>query len=307
MELTLHHLRLLREVAAQGTISAAADTLGYTSSAVSQQLAGLERACGVAVLERAGRNVRLTDAGRELVRRADSLLADAEEALVAVERVGNAVEGLVEATIYESVAGALLPKLLHELRRRHPQLELRTRQADPDVAIQELIHGTVDLAFAIDYAIAPAPAYPDIERWTIMEDSFHVFVAEDDPLTATTVELAALADRRFICSPTEMSCGRWVRAACQAAGFEPLIAHALDDYTASLRLVAAGEGIALVPDLGLVDPPPGIRQVELSEPLTRSIQLAVRRSSAERPALLAIREILEGIAAELCFKPVLVA
>jgi len=173
--------------------------------------------------------------------------------------------------------------------------------------MQELIHGTVDLAFAIDYAIAPAPAYPDIERWTIMEDSFHVFVAEDDPLTATTVELAALADRRFICSPTEMSCGRWVRAACQAAGFEPLIAHALVDYPASLRLVAAGTGIALVPDLGLVDPPPGIRQVELSEPLTRSIQLAVRRSSAERPALLAIREILEGIAAELCFKPVLVA
>ena len=304
MELTLHHLRLLREVAAQGTITAAADTLGYTSSAVSQQLAGLERACGVAVLERVGRNIRLTDAGRELVRRADALLADAEEALVAVERVGGTAQGLVEATVYESVASALLPALLRELRRRHPDLELRTRQVDPDLAIDELLHGTTDLAFAIDYPTAPAPVVRDIERWTIIDDRFHLIVAEADPLTAAVVDLAALADRRFISSPVEMSCGRWVRDACRAAGFEPLIAHALDDYPTALKLVAAGEGVALVPDLGLVDPPPGIRTLELREPLSRTVQLAVRRASAQRPALIAIREALEHVAAELSLQPV---
>ena len=307
MDLTLHHLRLLREVAAHGTIAAAADTLGYTSSAVSQQLAGLERACGVAVLERTGRNVRLTDAGRELVRRADALLADAEEALVAVERVGSSVQGVVEAAIYESVAASLLPTLLCELRSQYPELELRTRQIDPDAAIDELVHGTIDLAFAIDYPIAPAPASPDIERWTIMEDRFHLIVAEGDVLSGPTIPLEDLADRRFICSPPEASCGRLLQTACRAAGFEPLVAHAIDDYTASLRLVAAGEGVALVPDLGLVDPPSGIRKIRLSEPLTRSIQLAVRRSSAQRPALVAIREMLERVVAGLSQRPTLVA
>ncbi len=307
MDLTLHHLRLLREVAAQGTITAAAETLGYTSSAVSQQLASLERACGVPVLERVGRNVRLTDAGRELVRRANGLLADAEEALVAVERVGNAVQGVVEAAIYESVANSLLPALLGELRLRYPDLELRTRQIDPDAAIDELVHGTIDLAFAIDYPIAPVPAPPDIERWTIIHDRFHLIVAESDPLDSPTVELADLVDRRFICSPTEMSCGRWVLAACREAGFEPLIAHALDDYTASLKLVAAGEGVALVPDLGLIEPPPGIRVLELAEPLTRSIQLAVRRSSAQRPALTAIRDALDHVVGALSLEPAIAA
>lgn len=289
MDLTLHHCRLLVEVASRGTISAAADALGYTPSAISQQLAGLEQACGVPVLVRTGRNVRLTDAGRELVVHAQGLLDAAEAALTAVARVDTAVEGTVEVAVYESVAASLLPELCAGLRRQHPGLILRTRQMDPDDALDRLGRGDIDLAFTIDYRHAPAQPRPEITSWIITVDCFHVVVAEGDPLRGP-VGLAELAERDFIASPPDISCGRCVVTACRSAGFEPRIVHALDDYPTTLRLVAAGQGVALIPDLGLIDPPPGLRILELAEPLTRNVELSVRTASATRPAYVAIRD-----------------
>jgi DNA-binding transcriptional LysR family regulator len=156
MDFTLQQLRMLREVATRNTIAAAAESLGYTASAVSQQLAGLERSTGVAVLERIGRNVRLTDAGRELVRHANELLAGVEAAQVALERVQNEVRGDLEITVYESVAATLLPTLLGQLAERYPELRVRTRQCDPDLAIEALALGDVDLALTIGLPHKPS-------------------------------------------------------------------------------------------------------------------------------------------------------
>ncbi len=295
MDLTLHQLRLLHEIADQGTIAAAADNLGYTPSAVSQQMSSLEKACGVPVLARSGRNVHLTDAGRELVRHAGPLLTGAEAALTAVERVANEAFGVLHLTVYESVAATLLPSLLSALRRDHPGLEVRTSQRDPDLAIDALGRGHVDLAFAIDYPHAPVGARADIVRWPVVDDRFHLIVPDDDPLLGPVVSLADATSRRFISSPAMLSCGRCVVAACRDAGFEPDIVHELDDYPTTLRLVAAGEGLALVPDLGLVSPPPGIRVLDLREPVTRTVQLACRAASADRPALVAVRDTLDEV------------
>lgn len=299
MDLTLQQLRMLREVANRDTIAAAAAALGYTPSAVSQQLAGLERSTGVAVLERVGRNVRLTDAGRELVRHADALLAGLEAAQVALEQVNGEVRGQIDVTVYESVAATLLPRLLLRLAERHPELALRTRQLDPDLAIEELANGSVDLAFAIDYRHAPAPPRDDIVRCPILEDRFHLVVADDDPLAGPTVALSDLADRPFISSPPGLSCGRCVVSACRDAGFEPNVAHQLDDYPTTLHLVAARQGVALVPDLGLVQPLPGIRILGLEPALSRTVQLAYRTASAARPAIVAIRETLCDLVDEM--------
>lgn len=300
MEMSLQQLRMLREVANRNTIAAAADSLGYTSSAVSQQLSGLEKATGVAVLERVGRNVRLTDAGRELVRHADDLLAGMEAAQVAIERLSGEVRGVLHFTVFESVAATLLVPLLDRLADRHPDLQLRTIQMDPDLAMDALASGELDLAFAIDYPHAPAPRRDDITRCSLLEDVLRLVVNENDPLaTAARVPLADLADRPFISSPVALSCGRCVVVACRDAGFEPDVAHQVDDFTTARHLVAAGQGVALIPDLGLVDLPADLRTVDTDPPVSRLIQLAYRRTNVERPAIAAVEAALVEIVDEL--------
>lgn len=299
MDITFQHLRLLREVANRGTIAAAAASLGYTPSAVSQQLAGLERSTGVAVLERVGRNVRLTDAGRELVRHADDLLARMEAAQVAVERVNNEVRGELELSVYESVASTLLAPLLAQLANDHSDLLLRTRQVDPDDAVESVAAGELDLAFTIDYDHAPAAPRRDVIRQSVLEDQFFLVVPHDDPIGGPVVALGELADRPFIASPPGWSCGRCVNIACRNAGFEPDIVHQLDDYPTTLRLIAAGQGVALVPMLGLADRSDDVRVVALETPISRQIQLAFRPTSADRPAILAVVSALTTVVAEL--------
>ena len=273
-----------------------AESLGYTPSAISQQLTNLEKSSGVEVLERVGRNVRLTDAGRELVRHADSLLAGMEAAQVAVESITNEVRGALEMTVYESVAATLLPALLARIADEHPDLSIRTRQYDPDLAMDDLAAGDIDLAFAIDYRHAPAPPRDDIIRYPVLEDTFHAVVPVDDPIRGSSVELSDLADRPFISSPPGLSCGRCVVAACRAAGFEPDVVHQLDDYPTTLQLVASGHGVALVPDLGLGNPPDGLRILRLESPLSRTVELAYRTASQHRPSIVAVRDTLVDVA-----------
>ena len=299
MDFTIQQLRLLREVATRGTIAAAATAIGYTPSAVSQQLARLERTVGTPVLERVGRNVRLTDAGRELVAHAGELLAGIEEAQVAVERIRSEARGELLLSVYESVGSTLLAPLLTRLADRHPDLRLRTVFLDPDDAIESLAMGELDLAFTIDYAHAPAPLRHDVIRELLLDDHFSLVVPDDDPLAGPTVGLDQVAERPFIASPANLSCGRCVVMACRQQGFEPDIVHQLDDYPTTLQLVAAGVGVALVPSLGLVNTPPGVRAIPLRDPLSRQVQLAYRAASADRPAIAAVRGALADSIDEL--------
>jgi DNA-binding transcriptional LysR family regulator len=266
---------------------------------VSQQLAGLERAAGVPVLERAGRNVRLTDAGRELVRHADRLLAGVEAAQLAVEQLANGVEGTLTLSVYESVATTLLPVLLRELGARYPALSIRTRQCEPDEAIEALVRGELELAFTIDYPHAPATPRTDVVRFPILDDRFHLVVPADQRPGTDAIELSQYADHAFVASPLSESCGRCVILACRRAGFEPDIVHQIDDYPTTLRLVAAGHGVALVPDLGLRQVPDDVAVVELADPLIRRVELSCRATSAGRPAITAVRDTLLDRAQEV--------
>lgn len=299
MDLTLHQLRLFLAVVDHGTISGAATAIGYTPSAVSQQLSGLEQACGTAVFERVGRGVRLSDAGRALVDHARGMLDAAEAALAAVARVDNVVEGGIDLAAYESVTSTLIPPLLRTARSTFPDLEIGVRQMDPDDSLPALLRGEVDLAFTVDYPHASIAHVDGLRYWDVTHDRFHLVVPADEPVGEGPVPLAAMADRPFVASPPGMTCGECVIAACRAAGFEPQINHALHDYPTSLQLVAAGEGVALVPDLGLLRPPPGVRIVPLASEVTRTVQLAVRAASETRPAFVAVRDMLVAAAADL--------
>jgi DNA-binding transcriptional LysR family regulator len=299
MDLTLRQLRMLREVAVRGTIASAAEALNYTPSAVSQQLAGIEDSTGIAVLERVGRNVRLTDAGRELVRHAENVLDDLERARAALESVGQEAKGTVEMSIFGSIAATIMPPVLRRLADEHPELRVLTREMDPDIALESLQLGDLDLLFFLDYPHAPGPQPSGVERRPVAADWFRLVVPHDDPLGPGPIDLADLADREFIASPPHISCGRCVVQACREAGFEPLIRHQLDDYPASLKLVAAGAGIALVPDLGLVDRPTGLKVLELVTPVCRVIELAHRSTSSGRPGLEAVCATVLDVARDL--------
>jgi DNA-binding transcriptional LysR family regulator len=246
-----------------------------------------------------GRNVRLTDAGRELVRHAEILLANLEEAQTALERVGAEPHGTVEMAVFESVAGTLLPPVLSLLAARHPDLIVNTRERDPEDALEDLAIGDLDLAFYIDYPHAPGPQPDGVTREHVCTDWLRLVVPEDDEITDDPVDLRSVAERDFIASPGHVSCGRCVVQACREVGFEPRVRHQLDDYPAALRLVAGGAGVSLVPALGLVDAPAGIRVLDLARPVCRSVELIYRSTSADRPGLKVVREAVHEVAHQL--------
>lgn len=124
---------------------------------------------------------------------------------------------------------------------------------------------------------------------------------EADPV----VDLASLCHRPFVASPAHMSCGRCVVQACREAGFEPVIRHQVDGYPATLRLVAGGAGVALVPDLGLIDVPAGVAVRNLAQTVYRTIELAYRRASVGRPAVRAVIDAVVDAARMAGLKPAL--
>lgn len=298
VDLTVQQLRMLREVARRGTIAAAADALGYTPSAVSQQLGGIERSTGVAVLERAGRNVVVTDAGWELVRHADDIVRSMEAAQAGLEAVNGAVAGRFDISVYETVAATVLPLLLQRISTLHPDLTVFTRQLDPDHAIDALARGDIDLAFDLCYDDDPPPIRAGVEREVLFDDPFVLAVPELHPFRGA-VDLADVASEPLISSATDLSCGRFVERVFRHIGVEPHVRHEIDDYATTLRLIATGQGVSLLPRLGLVNVPPGVRLVELASPLSRSHLVAHRTTSAGRPAVRAVREIVADIADEL--------
>jgi DNA-binding transcriptional LysR family regulator len=293
MDLTLRQLRTIREIAHTGSIAAAADQLGYTPSAVSQQVAALERATGVAVLERVGRGVQLTDAGRALVSHADGILDGVEAAAAAVEATTTEPRGQVRLSVFESFVTTCLPRVLLALRADAPEVDLRTTQLEPDHALDALLAGTVDLALVLDYPHAPSPRARGVSRHTLLVEPFRL-AAPDAWDLPEPVDLADLSHLPFVAGTPASSCRRCSDGACREAGFEPLVSHELDNLQASLHLVAAGAGLTLVPELALAGAPPGVRTLELATPLHRSIDLCHREVAQLRPSVAAVRDALLG-------------
>jgi DNA-binding transcriptional LysR family regulator len=289
--LDVRRLRVLRELAARGTIAATADALGYTPPAVSQQLAALEREAGVALLERNGRKRRLTPAGEELVSRTEAVLNALEAAEAAVERVTTQVAGTVRLAAINSIHNRLLPAALGELARRHPDLRLSTRELEPSESLPALKLGELDLALVAEYDFAPIEADPALERHVLADDPNRLAVpaghaaAEAPPGTAPIEELAG---ERWIAGREGTFCHATVVHTCRRAGAEPLIAHHTNDFDVSYALVAAGAGVAIVPELA-GPPPPGVALVEPAGGLPgRRLFAAVRTGAADRPAVAAV-------------------
>ena len=302
MDVTIQQLRMLREVSSRGTISAAAAHLGYTPSAVSQQLASAERGAGVALLERSGRNVLLTDAGRELVRHADLVLHQLDEAAASLERVASEVAGPLNIGFVESLKASMLRPLLEMLRTRHPELIVRATEIDGRAPLALVRSGELDVTFAIEDPLVPAPVEDDLERILVCRDWFRAVLPAEEFASGkppAVIDVRTLASRPFAAPPAVDSCGRAMLALCRNAGFEPDRRHTVSDYPTTLCLVGAGGVVALVPDLGLQDIPDDVVVVDLESPGHRRVVMVHRSSGSERPAIRAFAAAVEEVADSL--------
>ncbi|MDQ4116905.1 MAG: LysR substrate-binding domain-containing protein [Actinomycetota bacterium] len=297
MELSLPRLRMLRELHRRGTITAAANALHYTASAVSQQLAQLERDVGAKLFERLGRRVRLTDLGTLLAEHAEDILGSVERATLALEEAQESISVRLTAGVWASVASGLLPAALTILVESHPGIEVRTRELAPEDTASAVRDGTLDLSFVIDYSNYPMDWDTSLERAVIAVERVYAAVPSG-AVPSASVTLTELADHPWILAGPRSHLGTAARLACQASGFEPTINHEVEEQATALAMVAAGLGVTLVSDLGLALRPPGVDVVALGDALTRTVSVAYRTRSARRPALQLVIDAVRTAAAE---------
>jgi DNA-binding transcriptional LysR family regulator len=291
--LDLRRVRLLRELAARGTIAAVADALQFTPSAVSQQLAILEREAGVPLLERAGRGVRLTDAALTLVEHADALLERAALAEADLAAAAGTVTGRARVAGFQSVLLKLAIPAIEALARDAPRLRCELVEAEPEQAIPALALGDIDLVLADEWQHQPRHLPPSLERHELLSDPVNVVLPEAHPALerhAGAVPLAELANEPWATGHPAMGWEEMTQRICrELGGFEPDIRFRANDANVSLALVARGLALALIPDLPLVGGRPGvaIRPIAESE-VTRAIFAVTRAADAARPSTQAL-------------------
>jgi DNA-binding transcriptional LysR family regulator len=277
--LDVRRLRLLRELAHRGTITAVAEALCYTPSAVSQQLAILERDAGVPLLQRNGRRVCLTPAGAALARQTEGILALLEQAAAALAAARGGLTGQLRIGAFPTAVRTILPAALVALGRDHPGLELMVTELDPAGVPDALRSGALDVALVHEYDYVPTPPDPALDTEPLLEEA--IFLASCGMAPAPENPVRGHRDSAWIVGSPGTLCHAMAVRACQAAGFTPRIRHHADDFVTVLALVAAGQGVALVPQLGALDPPPEVMLTPL--PSRRRTRIAYRSGARHQP------------------------
>ncbi|MGI8667065.1 MAG: LysR family transcriptional regulator [Jatrophihabitans sp.] len=287
--LDVGRLRLLREVAVRGSIAAAAREVGLSSSAVSQQLAILEREAGTPLLDRSPRGVLLTGAGEALVARARSILELLEQARADLDRLTGELSGHVRIGTVASAAAALVSEAAIRLSADHADLELSVSIAEPERSIEQLVRGDLDVAVVDVYDRIPVPVPEYLLALELCTEPLVVIGAAGAFPARAKLSLAGLAQHNWVMPPQEAACGQAVRFACRAEGFEPRVRWETDDMLLLVRAVAAGHGIAVLPRLAVADNVAEIEIRSLVEPsMTRRLLALTRTSSQQRPIIRAV-------------------
>ena len=307
MTLDLHRLRLLHELHARGTIAAVADALQYTPSAVSQQLAVLEREAGVELLEPAGRSVRLTDAALVLVGHAGALLERAELAEAELAAAAGRVAGRGRIASFQSTALKLAVPAMQALAREAPALRCELVEAEPEESLPALALGDVDLVLADEWQHQPLPRPVGVTREDLHHDPVRLVLPGSHPAAQRRrdVPLAALADETWTTGHPETGWEEIVIRTCrELGGYDPEIRHRTNDSVTSLALVAGERAVTLLPELVGLDAYPGVVAREMTEgSLHRTIFMATRAADAERPTVQALQAAIRDAAAKLGWSP----
>ena len=297
--LDVRRMRVLREVARCGSFSAAAEALSFTQSAVSQQIAALEREAGTTLVERSVRGIRLTDAGRALVRHTEAILGRLAEAEAELEAIAGLRGGRLRMASFESAGATLMPLAIATFRERHPAVELSLSLAEPMDSLPKLKSGELEIALSFDPNDVAVPGGESIEHVHLLDDPLYLALAPDHPLAnKRNLRLADLASDAWIEGTPNCACSAMLRRACERAGFSPRIAFESDDYAAIQGFVAAGVGVALIAELALttVRDDIVIRSLGRETPMRR-IHAAALAGGYRSPATTAMLEILTDVAA----------
>jgi len=290
-------LAVLREFAVRGTIAAAADALAFTPSAVSQQLAQLQREAGVELFRKVGRRLELTDAGRTLVARADELLARIEEIDAELAAQAEEVRGTVRIGAFQTAASAIVIPALDRLAERHPRLRVELVEAEAEESLPVLERGGLDVAIAEEYEHAPRPRSAQLRREYLEPDEMVLALPRGHPAAKgkRPVSLASLHATEWVAARADTAFGDMFARVCRSVGgFEPEIRHRVNEMELLLDIVASGAA-ALVPALGRPERDARVAVHRIAERhVSRALFVAVRESDRTRPSTAAVVAAIRG-------------
>ncbi|MFJ9522739.1 LysR substrate-binding domain-containing protein [Kitasatospora sp. NPDC101801] len=284
----LGRLRALHAVAVHGSVGGAAAALGFTPSAVSQQIAKLERETRTVLLERQGRGVALTDAARALAETAQQVLALVEQAEVTLEEQRGEAVGRLVVAAFATGARGILPGALAELRERCPELDVRLLEVDPYLAADLVARGEVDLALVQDWPTVPLPVQDGLSRLDLGVDPVDLLLPAGHPMAGlAVVPVGRLLGQRWISVPPGNICHDWLVRTLREVGEEPDVRYQVGEFETQIALIGAGLGIGLVPRLGRAALPPGVVARPVVPEPTRRVFVLWRTRSSRRPAITA--------------------
>jgi len=302
LTIDVRRLRVLRELQVRSTIGATARALSLTPSAISQQIATLSRDVGVPLLVPHGRGVRLTAQAQLLLEHATLIDAQLERAradLVAMD--SGAIGRFVIGAFATAISGIVAPALVR-LARERPGIHLSVEEIEAPECFTRLDRGDLDLVITVDYRSAPHRYDARFQREELLDDPLLLAVPRNHPQALRrSIDLRALAKERWILGAAQGPCREAALAACAAAGFNPDVIHRVNDWSALVRLVAAGCGVGLIPHLGVGASP--VREVAIrplagrSRP-SRHLYAAVRAGAERSPALAHVLAVLGATAHE---------
>jgi DNA-binding transcriptional LysR family regulator len=289
--LNVTRLRVLRAVAEQGSFSAAADALSYSQSAVSQQIAALEAETGITLLERLPRGVRLTGAGRTLVEHAEGILARLEVAEEELAAIAGLRGGQLRIASFPTAGATLMPVAIASFRATYPEVQLSLAEGEPEEIAPRLQAGEFDLALLFEFGARAEPpegfGYEGLKRVELLEDPMYLALPHGHRLAGKrALRLEELRGEAWVQTSQASPCARHVVRCCHAAGFEPNVAFESDDYLTVQGLVAAGVGVALIPELAFLPRPPAPAEPAAPDPARGGAKPAARpeppRQNGER-------------------------
>lgn len=285
-------LKVLQMVAQHGTVTAAAEALHYTPSAVSYQVRQLAEELGVELLAPSGRGITLTAAARVVLRHAEILYAEAERTYAELAAAADEPTGLFTLCGFSTAATHLLPPAASDLRDRFPQVTLRVIEAEPVRCFDLLLSGDADLALVTNTAETPPASDERFDQKPLLDDPLDLVVPEGHRLTGLSkVDLADAADEPWIVGSPGTTYHHLVMNACMTAGFTPNIAHHADEWETGTALVAHGFGIILVPKLARLQDWPVVRLPLSGESApVRRVLAATRKGKRDHPLVTAALE-----------------
>jgi len=317
-------LQLLREISRRGSIKAAAEAMEITPSAVSQQLAILEREAGVQLLEKSGRRVRLTEAAQRLVRHADAITGAIAAAEADLASMQQAVTGTLRVSAFPTAARAVMPPVMTALSRLHPELRVTLRDLEADESLTALQNDEIDIAIVDDYGDGSRVTDPGLEVCEFMRDLIYLATATATETTTATGPAAAgktsasaanavtppprtppagearLEEFRnafWIMDTDNSHLSRVVSQECRRLGFEPHIRSSCKDFSVIIALVEAGLGVGVLPGLALLDRPVRARVRPIAPPLARRISSVIRPERRSHPMIVSALAELERFGA----------